>query len=162
MTGYPISLHLQGKKCVVFGAGKTAQRRVQGLLQAGAAVTVIAPEPKPDCWNKADLTYVQAHYQQAFLEEALLVFAATNDAACNAQIVQDAQALGKLVSTVTADAANLSDFSVPATRCSGAVTLSVTTDGKAPALSAAICDALVPALADCEMLCTCICTAQHL
>ena len=92
MTGYPISLHLQGKKCVVFGAGKTAQRRVQGLLQAGAAVTVIAPEPKPDCWNKADLTYVQAHYQQAFLEEALLVFAATNDAACNAQIVQDAQA----------------------------------------------------------------------
>ena len=117
-------------------------------------MTVIAPEPKPDCWNKADLTYVQAHYQQAFLEEALLVFAATNDAACNAQIVQDAQALGKLVSTVTADAANLSDFSVPATRCSGAVTLSVTTDGKAPALSAAICDALVPALADCEMLCT--------
>ena len=100
MTGYPISLHLQGKKCVVFGAGKTAQRRVQGLLQAGAMVTVIAPEPKPDCWNKADLTYVQAHYQQAFLEEALLVFAATNDAACNAQIVQDAQALGKLVSTV--------------------------------------------------------------
>ena len=92
MTGYPISLHLQGKKCVVFGAGKTAQRRVQGLLQAGAVVTVIAPEPKPDCWNKADLTYVQAHYQQAFLEEALLVFAATNDAACNAQIVQDAQA----------------------------------------------------------------------
>ena len=161
MTGYPISLHLQGKKCVVFGAGKTAQRRVQGLLQAGAAVTVIAPEPKPDCWNKADLTYVQAHYQQAFLEESLLVFAATNDAACNAQIVQDAQALGKLVSTVTADAANLSDFSVPATRCSGAVTLSVTTDGKAPALSAAICDALVPALADCEMLCTCICTLRN-
>ena len=31
-----------GKKCVVFGAGKTAQRRVQGLLQAGAMVTVIA------------------------------------------------------------------------------------------------------------------------
>ena len=44
MMSYPISLHLQGKKCIVFGAGTIAQRRVQGLLQAGAVVTVVAPE----------------------------------------------------------------------------------------------------------------------
>ena len=31
---YPISLNLQGKKCIVFGAGKVAQRRVWGLLDA--------------------------------------------------------------------------------------------------------------------------------
>ena len=33
---YPIALHLQGKKCIVFGAGKVAQRRVWGLLESGA------------------------------------------------------------------------------------------------------------------------------
>ena len=42
---YPIALHLQGKKCIVFGAGKVAQRRVWGLLESGAEVTVAAPEP---------------------------------------------------------------------------------------------------------------------
>ena len=54
---YPIALHLQGKKCIVFGAGKVAQRRVWGLLESGAEVTVAAPEPMPVCWKnaKADL-----------------------------------------------------------------------------------------------------------
>ena len=53
---YPIALHLQGKKCIVFGAGKVAQRRVWGLLESGAEVTVAAPEPMPACWKKAKQT----------------------------------------------------------------------------------------------------------
>ncbi|MFR4477348.1 MAG: NAD(P)-dependent oxidoreductase [Ruminococcus callidus] len=56
---YPIALHLQGKKCIVFGAGKVAQRRVWGLLESGAEVTVAAPEPMPACWKNAKLTYLQ-------------------------------------------------------------------------------------------------------
>ena len=56
---YPISLNLQGKKCIVFGAGKVAQRRVWGLLDAGAEVTVAAPEKMPACWETARLTYLE-------------------------------------------------------------------------------------------------------
>ena len=59
---YPIALHLQGKKCIVFGAGKVAQRRVWGLLESGAEVTVAAPEPMPACWKNAKLTYLQQPY----------------------------------------------------------------------------------------------------
>ena len=54
---YPIALHLQGKKCIVFGAGKVAQRRVWGLLESGAEVTVAAPEPMPACWKNAKLPW---------------------------------------------------------------------------------------------------------
>ena len=78
---YPISLNLQGKKCIVFGAGKVAQRRVWGLLDAGAEVTVAAPEKMPACWETARLTYLEQAYAPELLEEQFLVFAATDDSA---------------------------------------------------------------------------------
>jgi len=37
---YPIFLDLQGKRCLVVGGGDMAARKVQGLLEAGAAVVV--------------------------------------------------------------------------------------------------------------------------
>ena len=91
MMSYPISLHLQGKKCIVFGAGTIAQRRVQGLLQAGAVVTVVAPESKPICWEHIALTYLQGRYHPELLTDFFLVFAATNDPVINAQIVRASQ-----------------------------------------------------------------------
>ena len=98
---YPIALHLQGKKCIVFGAGKVAQRRVWGLLESGAEVTVAAPEPMPACWKNAKLTYLQQPYAPELLGKNLLVFAATDDSAENARIVREAQAAGKLASSAT-------------------------------------------------------------
>lgn len=156
MMSYPISLHLQGKKCIVFGAGTIAQRRVQGLLQAGAMVTVVAPESKPICWEHIALTYLQGRYHPELLTDFFLVFAATNDPVINAQIVRASQEKGKLVSTVTTDPASTADFSLPACRRSGAVTLAITTEGTAPALATAIGNALLPELANYETLCTCI------
>src|SRR5262245_23935376 len=40
---YPIFLELAGRRCVAIGGGAVAERKVEGLLQAGAAVTVISP-----------------------------------------------------------------------------------------------------------------------
>ena len=109
---YPISLNLQGKKCIVFGAGKVAQRRVWGLLDAGAEVTVAAPEKMPACWETARLTYLEQAYAPELLEEQFLVFAATDDSAENARIVRDAQAAGKLVSSATVSPDSTPDFAV--------------------------------------------------
>lgn len=125
---YPISLNLQGKKCIVFGAGKVAQRRVWGLLDAGAEVTVAAPEKMPACWETARLTYLEQAYAPELLEEQFLVFAATDDSAENARIVRDAQAAGKLVSSATVSPDSTPDFAVPAHRRHGDVTISVATE----------------------------------
>ncbi|TMK43226.1 MAG: NAD(P)-dependent oxidoreductase, partial [Actinobacteria bacterium] len=35
--GYPVSLDLEGRRCVVVGGGTVAEHKVQGLLDAGAA-----------------------------------------------------------------------------------------------------------------------------
>ena len=40
---YPICVDLRGRRCVVVGGGTVAARKVDGLLECGAEVTVVAP-----------------------------------------------------------------------------------------------------------------------
>ncbi len=44
---YPVGLRLLGRRVVVVGGGQVAHRRVAGLLEARAEVTVISPEVTP-------------------------------------------------------------------------------------------------------------------
>ena len=44
---YPVGLRLHGRRVVVVGGGQVAHRRVAGLLEAGALVTVVSPEVTP-------------------------------------------------------------------------------------------------------------------
>ncbi|HBR22381.1 MAG TPA: siroheme synthase, partial [Nitrospiraceae bacterium] len=41
---YPVLLNLKGKKVIVAGGGKVAERKALPLLRSGAEVTVISPE----------------------------------------------------------------------------------------------------------------------
>ena len=51
---YPLHLDLTGKRVVVVGAGRVAARRIATLLDAGADVTVIAPDATPAVADLAD------------------------------------------------------------------------------------------------------------
>ena len=44
LVGYPANFIVAGRRCVVVGAGRIAQRKIEGLLAAGADVEVVAPE----------------------------------------------------------------------------------------------------------------------
>ncbi|HEX6200392.1 MAG TPA: NAD(P)-dependent oxidoreductase, partial [Thermoanaerobaculia bacterium] len=44
---YPVFLDLRGRPCVVVGGDAVALAKVEGLLEAGARVTVVAPELEP-------------------------------------------------------------------------------------------------------------------
>jgi len=43
MAYYPVCLEMAGRRCLVVGAGTVAERKVNGLLGAGARVTVVSP-----------------------------------------------------------------------------------------------------------------------
>ena len=44
MTLYPVFLKLSGKRVLLVGGGTVATAKLDGLLAAGALVTVVAPE----------------------------------------------------------------------------------------------------------------------
>ena len=124
---YPAMLRVQGQKCIVVGGGAVAARKVATLAAAGAEVTCVAPQfcaRLQELATQQRVTLVQACYAPAQLTGALIVVAATNDAAVNAQITRDAPALVNNVS-----APETGNFSVPASYRQGGLTLAVATSG---------------------------------
>ena len=48
MNPYPVFLRLEREPVVVVGGGRVAAGKIAGLLDAGARVTVVAPEILPE------------------------------------------------------------------------------------------------------------------
>jgi uroporphyrin-III C-methyltransferase/precorrin-2 dehydrogenase/sirohydrochlorin ferrochelatase len=47
MSPYMLGLRLEGRRVLVVGGGRVAQRRVPALLDAGARVTLVSPSVTP-------------------------------------------------------------------------------------------------------------------
>src|SRR4051812_15198652 len=102
---YPISLRLEGRRCVVVGGGKIAARKVPGLLNGGALITVISPHLEPillDLSRQKKVDWRQSAYAVGMLAELrpLLVFAATDDPGVNRAVANEAWTIGALVDIV--------------------------------------------------------------
>ena len=86
---YPICLNLEGKKCLVFGGGRVAERKVSSLLPCGARVRVISPTLTSglrELLKKGRIEHIKRHYQARDFSGALLVIAATDDEKINSRI----------------------------------------------------------------------------
>ncbi|MCS7222045.1 MAG: bifunctional precorrin-2 dehydrogenase/sirohydrochlorin ferrochelatase [Anaerolineae bacterium] len=135
MAHYPIVL-TGSIVAVVIGGGQVAERKVQGLLQAGAEVKVISPCLTPALARLAQDGRIQAelrNYLPGDLVDAHLAIAATNDAAVNAAVAEEAHWRGCLINVV--DDPQLSNFHVPAVIRRGKVTIGISTAGASPALA---------------------------
>ena len=135
MYYYPIFLDLRSKPVLVVGGGKVALRKVKGLLQARARVTVIAPESVEEL-RALPLTAIERVYQTGDCMGQTLVFATTNSRAVNAQIARDAAALG--IPSNIADAPGECGFIVPARIAEADFQIAVSTGGTDPRRAVAI------------------------
>lgn len=137
MKAYPICLvGLDRRRTVVVGGGKVAERKVVGLLEAGAQVTVIGPTQtaRLRTWSeKGAIALLDRPYRQGDLSGAFLVIAATDDPQVNQAVCREAQALGCLVNSV--EKPERSDYIVPAVIRRGDITVSISTGGASPALA---------------------------
>jgi siroheme synthase-like protein len=133
MKYYPIFLDLKDRPVLVVGAGKVALRKTRGLLEAGARVTVVAPEWEPE-FEDLPVRRVARGFRASDLGGAMLVFAATDDRLVNHRIAVAAK--GRGVFANIADSGAEGDFIVPARVQRGSVQIAVSTGGESPRLSA--------------------------
>jgi len=132
MPFYPIFLDLAEKRVVVVGGGPVAVRKTRGLIEAGARVTVVAPELSA----KLPVTWKARRYRSGDLHGATLAFTATDDRRVNARVATDAKALGVPVNV--ADSPAEGDFLVPARVRKNGFHIAISTDGANPRASAAL------------------------
>ena len=137
-TNYPIMMRLKGKKTVVVGGGKVAERKVKGLLGTGALVSVVSPELTDELLRLArdgDIVWLDRTFSKDDIQDAFLVFAATNDEGVN-QFVRSVAKDHQLV--MVADDPEDSDFHVPAQVQRGRLSITVSTGGASPILAGKI------------------------
>jgi uroporphyrin-III C-methyltransferase/precorrin-2 dehydrogenase/sirohydrochlorin ferrochelatase len=143
---YLVGLDLAGRRVVVVGGGTVAQRRVTGLLAAGADIEVVAPAVTPAIEAMAtarELRWAAREYRDGDLEAAWYAIACTDDPAVNAAVGADAQR--RRVFCVRADDAPAGSAVTPAVGRHDGLTVGVLA-GRAPRRSAAVRTALVEAL----------------
>lgn len=129
---YPIFIDLDKRSCLVVGGGAVAWRKIEGLLNCGAQVTVIAPAFSPKIEEAAGAGRIATKcriFVETDLEDIFLVYAATDDADVNAEILNLSRKRGILAAAVDKNWAN-GDFITPARFTHAGVTVAVSSDGE--------------------------------
>lgn len=142
---FPISLLLEGRPCLVVGGRATAQLRVEGLLEAGAVVTVIAPEVTGEV-AALPVTLHRRAFAAGDTKGFVLVVSATGDPEVDAKVHADGREHGALVNAVDNPAS--CDLYLPAVLRRGPVTVAISTGGASPAIASWARDRIESALGE--------------
>jgi siroheme synthase-like protein len=146
---YPLFVDLAGRACLVVGGGDIAEGKVQGLLAAGASVTVVSPTlvaSLAEAARAGRLEHRRRGYRDGDLAGFALAFAATGEPTVNAAVAREGRRSGVWVNAVD-DPAHC-DFIVPALLRRGSLTVAVSTGGASPALARAVREELEQHLGD--------------
>jgi siroheme synthase-like protein len=136
LLGYPVNLLVAGRRCVVIGAGRIAARKIAGLLDAGAAVHVVAPDLGDEvrAWRDAGrVTVAERPFEATDLDGAWLATAATPDPAVNAAVYEAGEARRVFVNAAD-DPAHCS-FTLMSVVRQGDLVVTIGTGGRSPALA---------------------------
>src|SRR5438128_4553471 len=139
MGYYPVLLDLAGRRCVMIGGGPIAERRVDGLLTAGAYVTVISPRmtrPLAALAAEGRIELESRGYREGDLAGADLAFVATDAGEVTVAVAREARERGVWVNA--ADDPAHCTFILPAVVRRGDLTVAVATGGSSPALARAV------------------------
>jgi precorrin-2 dehydrogenase/sirohydrochlorin ferrochelatase len=129
---YPVYLDLVGADVLVVGGGRVALRKIEGLLAAGARVTVVAPAIDAAIVALGVATTVRP-YAPGDVGGRVLVITTSDDTAVNAAVAADARAAHVLVNS--ADDPENCTFILPAIARRGRMTVAVSSGGGSPALA---------------------------
>jgi siroheme synthase-like protein len=149
---YPVNLIVYGRRCLVVGGGPVALHKVRGLVEAGARVTVVAPEldgeiielARGAASGDADVVAEARPYRRGEAAGYRLVVAASGDPVANQEVYDDAEAAGVWINS--ADDPERCTVTLPARLRQGRLTVTVSTAGHSPAVASWVRDRLADEL----------------
>lgn len=130
---YPVNLCLDGQPVLVVGGGPIAARKVEGLLEAGACVTVVAPTAVGAISENPEVVWHRRAYRPDESRSYRLVVTATSDPAVNTLVARDCEAANVFVNSAD-DPVNCT-FTLPSVARRGDLQVTVSTNGRSPALA---------------------------
>jgi siroheme synthase-like protein len=133
---FPILLNIEGRKCLVVGAGKVASEKIAGLLNYGAKIVVVAPSAVREIKARAgtgELTWRSRVFTPKDVKGTFLVIAATNSPKVNASVFRACRAQRVFCNSV--DDPEHCDFYYPAIVRRGPLQIAISTNGYSPALA---------------------------
>ncbi len=136
MRYFPLFLDLAGKPVLLVGGGDVAARKFALLGDAGAAVTVVAPElgsALAAAQQCGAITHLAREFADTDIEGQWLIVAATDDRAVNAAVA--AAATAARIPCNVVDDRELSSFIMPAIIDRSPVQIAVSTGGTSPVLA---------------------------
>ncbi|WP_208028328.1 precorrin-2 dehydrogenase/sirohydrochlorin ferrochelatase family protein [Rhabdothermincola sediminis] len=130
---FPVNLRLTGRRCLVVGGGRVAQQKVEALLEAGAAVHVVAPAVSDVIRALPGVTWDERPYREGDVAGYRLVITATGDREVDRAVYLDGETHGVWVNS--ADDPDHCAFTLPARLRRGRLLLAVSTAGSSPAVA---------------------------
>lgn len=141
---FPLFLRVEGKRVLVVGGGNVAERKAVDLADAGARVTVVAPEVTDAISSDGRIAVERRTFEESDVDGAWLVVAATDDPITQSRACEAADA-AHLFSVAVDDPPNGSAYSASVIR-RGPFTVAISSSGEAPALSRLLREVLEQAL----------------
>jgi siroheme synthase-like protein len=132
----PLFVKLEGRPCLIVGAGVVALQKITSLLECGANVTVVAPEARDEVRALVDsgkIEWVRRAYRTEDIAGQHLVIAATSDPEVNHGVYGDAVKAGLLANAV--DDPPFCDFYFGSVVRRGPLQIGISTAGESPALA---------------------------
>jgi precorrin-2 dehydrogenase/sirohydrochlorin ferrochelatase len=129
-------LKLDGKRCLVVGAGKVGEPKIGGLIDTGAHIHVVTLEASEAVreWARAGkITLELRAFAPEDLDDTFLAVVATASSALNQSVYWEAQHRGVLCNVV--DVPEYCDFYYPAVVRRGDLQIAISTNGQSPSLA---------------------------
>ncbi len=143
----PLAIDVEGLKCLVVGGGRVGARKAVTLAEAGALVTLLAPEVNDRLMSAIEsgqVTWRQDAWPAEDAADYTFVIAATDDPSLNLRIAEDVHGHGGLACVVSPG--RFSRVIFPAVHRADGVTVAVHSDGRDCGRSRRTRDAIAAAL----------------
>jgi precorrin-2 dehydrogenase / sirohydrochlorin ferrochelatase len=133
---FPMFVKLEGRPVLVVGAGRIAEQKIDGLLDTGAHIRVVAIRANTAVreWAEAGrIRLAERGFSATDLDGAFLVIVATDSRDLNQRVFGEAQRRGVLCNVV--DVPEQCDFFYPAVVRRGDLQIAVSTAGQSPSFA---------------------------